>query len=266
MNQFLFKIKYQLWDLVFNARLFTFDTLVKYYYHSYFLRRENILVDIKTNEGKINKLMIRCRNRIDRNVLHYVFVQNFHHTLSSHLYKPNPVIVDLGCNIGFTVLDMKLHYPGAIIFGYEMDRDNYNLAVINCNNYNDVHLYNKAVWIKRDLIGYNKNDKTDAYSINIDFGQNDFKVEALTVNDIICENGIERIDFLKMDIEGAEKSILSEKDLMWLDIVLSFNIEFHDIDEAELQAFIELFRTRGFIVNKSLRHWNALEGIKNHRQ
>jgi FkbM family methyltransferase len=262
MNDLLSKIKYQYHDFIFNFGIFPFKILIKYYFYSYFLGKKIVTVRIKTKELNKIQIKIRCRNGVDRKVLYYVFFQKFHIVNSINLKREDPVILDLGSNIGCTIIDLKLRYPGSVIFGYEMDVDNYNLAVANCRNFSDVHLFNKAVWTKKDMISYNKNDPSDAYSISAEPGHKSSKVACLTMADILKENKIEWIDFLKMDIEGAEINILKETDISWLNSVLAFNIEFHHIAAAELNEYIQLLTMKGFSVWKSKKHWNAIEGIK----
>ena len=65
-----------------------------------------------------------------------------------------------------------------------------------------------------------------------------------------------------MDIEGAEINILNDTDLSWLNFVLSFNIEFHNISETELNFYVDKLTNIGFRVWKSKSHWNAIEGVK----
>lgn len=261
MNSILSKIKYQYKDFLFNLRIFPLATVVSYYYRSYLIKRKFVDVNIKKKELGNIAIKIRCRNGIDKNVLYYSFFCNYHLTKSIHLNKANPVILDLGSNIGCTIIDIKLKYPGAIVYGYEMDIENYELAISNCSNFTNVHLFNKAVWINNDTITYNNNDHADAYSINT-LSTEGSVVACQTIENILDENKIERVDFLKMDIEGAEVSILNELNLSWLDKICSFNIEFHNIDEEELGYYFRILTDKGFNVWKSILHWSAIEGIK----
>lgn len=263
MPKFISKIKYQYHDLIFNARLFHWMGVFKYYYYSYFLRKEFITVKLKAKELNKVKIKIRCRNGVDRNVLDYVFNQKYHITDELFSYKRNPLILDLGSNIGCTILDFKLRYPDSVIYGYEMDIDNYNLALTNCKGFSNVYLFNKAVWIKKDTIVYDKSNQPDAYSItNEQNNKKPLSVGSIGIRDIIQENNIESIDYLKMDIEGAELDIINEEDLSWLKSVHSFNIEFHHISDSMLEKYIALLAAYGFNVSKSKYHWSALIGTR----
>ena len=262
MTSLLSKLKYQYNDFKFNKKIFSVNTLMKYYAYSYLLRKAFVKVSVKKNELNRTTIKIRCRNGVDRQVIYYVFFQKFHFTPSVYLNKRRPVILDIGSNIGCTIIDFKIKYPDSIVYGYEMDVDNYDLAVVNCLPFADVHLFNKAVWIKKGKISYNKNDQTDAYSIHSPGNVKNNEVDCISIMDIIKGNNIETVDILKMDIEGAEVSIFNETDLSWLDKVLSLNIEFHNVSEIELERYIQLLKGRGFNASKSQKHWSAIEAIK----
>ena len=65
-----------------------------------------------------------------------------------------------------------------------------------------------------------------------------------------------------MDIEGAEINIFNEKDLSWLDIVQSLNIEFHNITSDKLQIYIDILIAKNFIAYKSSNHWLSILAYK----
>lgn len=54
------------------------------------------------------------------------------------------------------------------------------------------------------------------------------EVRAITVEDILERYALQRIDLLKIDIEGAELELFSAGDLTWLDRVDCIAIELHD--------------------------------------
>ena len=58
-----------------------------------------------------------------------------------------------------------------------------------------------------------------------DFNQE--KIESITIDDLISNHNLQEIDFLKVDIEGAEAELFSEK-TEWLNNVKVIAIELHD--------------------------------------
>lgn len=181
-----------------------------------------------------HKVVIRTVNQVDISVINYVFRDRYHRPYIQ-IINDNPVILDLGVNIGCSILDLKKEYPSAKIIGCEMDFENYELAIKNCAKLKDVELINKAVWYKDTLVSYYKGKDSysnpDAYTIIKDNGNNAsfesaIKVNSITINSIILLYEIKNIDYVKMDIEGAELEVMTMNN-EWLQIVKQIKIEYH---------------------------------------
>ena len=54
------------------------------------------------------------------------------------------------------------------------------------------------------------------------------QVDSMTIEDVMLLTGVDRIDLLKMDIEGAEKSLFEEDKNDWINSVNNIVIELHD--------------------------------------
>ena len=61
--------------------------------------------------------------------------------------------------------------------------------------------------------------------------QGSYLVPTLSLKDFIRQYQLQRIDFLKLDCEGAEFPILLEADAADLDLVRTISLEFHDLPE-----------------------------------
>jgi len=201
------------------------------------------------------------KHSIDAEVFDYVFVEKYHRP-TKEITNPAPVILDLGVNIGLTVVDFKLVYPGCTIYGYELDSDNFHLAQKNCRDLGGVHLYNKAVWKDSNGITYKKSGQVDAYKVDANAGAQSDTVHApsITIADMIREHGLTRIDYVKMDIEGAEYEVF-QQDTSWLDITDQIKIEIH-YDAEMFKFFEQRLRERGFEAIKDTHHWTTLIGYK----
>jgi len=70
--------------------------------------------------------------------------------------------------------------------------------------------------------------------------------DTISINQILIENKIEKIDFLKMDVEGAESDIFSDH-LEWLDRCKNIAMEIH-YSMAKVGFIPELLRSKGFQV------------------
>ena len=75
-------------------------------------------------------------------------------------------------------------------------------------------------------------------------------VQATTLTDIITENNIQQIDYLKIDVEGAEYDILSSCPPETLAKVKCMVMEYHEFDgdERSHRDLVSLLKTHGFQV------------------
>ncbi|HSX12822.1 MAG TPA: FkbM family methyltransferase [Chlamydiales bacterium] len=67
---------------------------------------------------------------------------------------------------------------------------------------------------------------------------------SISVNQIMKENNLDKIDFLKMDVEGAEADIFSDH-LEWLDHCKNISMEIH-YGMAKVGFIPDLLRSKGF--------------------
>ena len=86
-------------------------------------------------------------------------------------------------------------------------------------------------------------DHTGAHSMYYDFGKGGIKVQTISLNDFIKKNKLKKIDFLKMDCEGAEYEILYNLPKNVLNSIKKISMEYHNINETynvtNLVAFLE---------------------------
>jgi FkbM family methyltransferase len=148
--------------------------------------------------------------------------------------KPPQVIIDAGANIGLASIYFANKYPGARILAIEPERSNFELLKENVRPYPQVTPIHAALWNKNEEINL-----TDPGLGNWGFITEDRKVSeahasksvhtvmALTVDDLLHDYGLERIDILKIDIEGAEKEVFSNSS-SWLAKVDAIIIELHE--------------------------------------
>jgi FkbM family methyltransferase len=121
--------------------------------------------------------------------------------------NPSPIIIDCGSNIGLSIIYFKKLYPYAKIIGFEPDLNIFNILRFNLSKFKieDTELYPKAVWVNDKPLIFRKNDSVGGHIIDIE-GDNTVKIEAIRLKDFLYQN----IDFLKIDVEGAEFEILKD--------------------------------------------------------
>ena len=162
-------------------------------------------------------------------------------------FKPEtdrPRIIDCGSYIGTSILYFKINYPQAIVTGFEPDPFNYSLLTRNLEgwDFGDTRVVNAAIWINNDGISFNS---AGNMSSRIEAGASDVAGKARTVRlrELLNEN----IDFLKLDIEGAELPVLrdcSDK----LKNVRNLFIEYHGKYDkpSELNDILNILLENGF--------------------
>lgn len=126
-----------------------------------------------------------------------------------------PLIIDCGSNVGMSVLFFKKLFPKARVIGVEPDPDAFRMLEENVKNNRlaDVTLYNKAVTDKEGTVSFymNPDNPGDLGMSMIEQGHlpKELVVPAMRLSNLIAN---EHVDFLKLDIEGAETEVIDELD------------------------------------------------------
>ena len=121
----------------------------------------------------------------------------------------SPLIIDAGANIGLSVIFFKKLYPNCKIIAFEPDPDIFRLLVKNvqAHRFADVDLRDTAAWISDDeLTFYSEGSLSGSTKVDFLGAGNVKKVKASRLKDVLTE--FAKIDFLKIDIEGAETDVL----------------------------------------------------------
>lgn len=148
-------------------------------------------------------------------------------------------IWDLGTNIGLAMAQLALRYPDAAVTGVEMDAENLELCRRNVEPYGArCSVLHAAVWHEDGEVSYsNEKDDSLAYRVESNGGTT---VRSLSLDTLLAERGVDRVDYVKMDIEGAEREVL-RKNTGWAAAVRTLKVEVHEpytVDEclADLRA------------------------------
>ncbi len=173
----------------------------------------------------------------------------YNEIIYQELYKfksveKKPVIIDVGSNIGISILYFNELFPNSKIIGIEADPTVFGILKKNTENIkSDLELHNKAVWNSENEILQFGSTGADAGSL--------FAKENLINVETICLSSIlkkyEEIDMLKIDIEGAEKEVIEECK-NYLNRVKHIFVEFHSFPEMpqELENILKTISSLGF--------------------
>jgi len=176
--------------------------------------------------------IVKIRSRgSDSRVLFDVFFHQFHMP-PKDLAGPVNLVVDLGANIGLTMAHFACRFPSARVVGVELDRDNAMLCRGNVSAWAErCALLQAALWHTDGTLAYEYNDacqsgmSVHAPDIRTPLTRD---VRAVCMSTLLAEFscGTEPIDYLKMDIEGAERAVL-ENNAAWANQVRCIKVELH---------------------------------------
>ena len=125
------------------------------------------------------------------------------------------VIIDCGSNIGYSTLFFANVYPDAQIYSIEPEKNNFKFLRFNTIFYDNIHVINSSIWDKETFARLEATEKGEIGYMTVETVENDEKAfKTTTLSKIVAENGIEQIDFIKIDIEGSEKEVFSAPDVV----------------------------------------------------
>jgi FkbM family methyltransferase len=203
--------------------------------------------------------------------------------LFRQIVKPGDVVLDLGANIGyFTVLAAKAIGPGGRVFSFEPEPTNFRYLTknIEINGFDNVFAFQKAV---SDSLGttqlfvcdydsghhtINRYDGIRAYSRGRHSEVHSISIDTVTIDQFL-DGKTDRVDVIKMDVEGAEALALhGMRDTLRRNAHVRFIVEFFPLLMKNMgsspQAFAQsLLGDFGFTAYAIGREYAALDGDRN---
>ena len=140
------------------------------------------------------------------------------------------VIIDCGANIGYSTLYYANTYPDAQIYAIEPEKFNFKFLRYNTLFYDNIHLTKAAVWGKEASVRLEETELgASGYMADETSADDPNAIKTTTLGKLIYENGINEIDLLKIDVEGAEKEIFGAEGVDdWLGKVKVLSLVIHD--------------------------------------
>lgn len=164
------------------------------------------------------------------------FLFQYNEIFKSQIYKfasdrQKPYILDCGANIGLSIIYFKRLYPKATVIGFEPDKHIFDILTYNIKSFKftDVKLINRGLWNKTTIINF-FSEGADGGRIAIKHDKtNLIKIKTLRLRTFLKQP----VDFLKVDIEGAETRVLEDcQDLLCN--VKNLFVEYHSfIDQTQ---------------------------------
>lgn len=159
---------------------------------------------------------------------------------------PKPYIIDCGANLGMSIIYFKQLYPEASIIAFEADDHIFGFLEKNMKSFEfeNVEILNKAVWNCDDTLSFlvegGAGGRLEDESSSGIFK----KVPCISLKKYISG---QKVDFLKIDIEGAEYEVLKDiqEDLSNVDCMF---IEYHSMlnKRQNLHDILKIVQDSGF--------------------
>lgn len=139
-------------------------------------------------------------------------------------------IIDAGANVGYFSVLYSSKFPNAKIIAIEPESSNFEVLTKNIEKFPNVHAVNAGLWPTSTFLKVVDLQKTGNWGFVVKEVSNSEKydVKTVTVSELLERYNFDRIDILKIDIEGAEKELFSENYESWLGKVRVIIIELHD--------------------------------------
>jgi len=139
------------------------------------------------------------------------------------------VILDAGANVGLASLWFVREFPEARILAVEPEAENFRLLEKNTAPYPNITPVRAALWQENGTMQLDASLESWCCRLAED-GATPEKVQdvrTVTVATLMEEHGLDAIDLLKVDIEGAEKEVFTDPSA-WLGKVSAVIVELHE--------------------------------------
>ena len=193
---------------------------------------------------------IACRyGSTDFKVFNQIFFQDEYGPL--RVSRDARLIVDCGAYVGYSTLYFLEKYPNAEVIAVEPDSRNYAMLTRNVAQYGArVTTINAGVWPHKAGLKLRKGEGGEWATIACECPEGEQPdVNALDIPSILGHRSNQRIDLLKLDIEGTERTLFAGNYESWIDRVDTYVIELHG--DACRAAFLGALSTGKFDYSES---------------
>ena len=194
----------------------------------------------------------------------------------------NWIYFDVGANVGYYTLLFSTLSKNGTVHSFEPIPLCHHLLNANVllNNLSNVRVNNFAISNYRGDASFSVSSKWETSSFihtQRDNLEKVIQVEVLKIDDYVKDNNIERIDFIKIDVEGAEKFVLdgsletlSRKDLqpkMFLMELYDLNFIHYHTSVDEIVKFLNSYGYNAFVISKerpipfTKEHYNIFDNV-----
>ena len=144
--------------------------------------------------------------------------------------KKDMVILDVGANIGVVTQHMRDYAKK--IYAIEPSPEHFEALAKNkeFNNWDNVEIFNAALADKDgEMTIFSLDSNRTCNSLTNNYGQGGSSTKTFRFDTFMNDNGIDKVDFVKLDVENYEDILLrSEGFLNIADRISAMEVEFHN--------------------------------------
>lgn len=167
--------------------------------------------DIRIIERKNIKYEVSLNNYNDW--ILYFDINNQHKENIYQNIENGDIILDVGSNIGEVLLNMAKVNPAGKIYGFEPVNSTFQKLFknVSLNEFQNIMISRLALSDKNETVYYQeKAGHSGGTMMSKETGKNQTQfIEALTLDEFVKTHGLEKIDFIKVDIEGFEMNFVN---------------------------------------------------------
>lgn len=181
---------------------------IKLFYYS-LLKPKSVAFDLVENHGKVAyKTTFQDLSLITNEAL-YPIVADFNYYQHCYQVKSGDIVIDAGANCGhLAVFFSKLVGQNGKVFAFEPDKFNieriHKNISLNQDLTNTITIEDLLLWDKNELIDFYEAGTVGSSAVWMPDTEHCVKKQAVTIDSWVKSNAITKLDFIKMDIEGAE--------------------------------------------------------------
>lgn len=244
------KIAFEFYLILSAFRLFGFIKMIRFIIGlpTVFFTRRNRSAYAFMGECKsmINGFQIRWKHP-DVRFIDEIVSQSAYNPEEDFRIKDDFTVVDAGANVGAFTLYAAAHATNGKIYSIEPHPKDFQRLEenVNSNKCHNIITINAALSSDSNGVIFDNFMYRCIKTMEVKDKQNPNLCNSITINGLVEKYKINKIDFLKIDIEGFEFEVFT--DLSWLDRVKRISMELHPF-AGDVNQIIQNLRDKGFSV------------------
>jgi FkbM family methyltransferase len=229
-----------LWGKTLIDKMLVFYLLMRLFIHDYFHGLYVIMpvprkIVLQTREGRTFYLMVSADITFPA-ILSEVFIFGEYKV---NVSKTPDIVLDVGANVGIATAYFAIKYPNAIIHSFEPSSHNFSFLKQNASQFNNVTVYRKALYSHDGFLQMHVFEGFGGWNSAFSETGNVEEVECTTLDKFLTDQGIEKVDILKLDVEGSEWEILKNSRLLDKIRVIIGELHYLHMNKEDILSLLE---------------------------